>query len=105
VAAVAPYTGLMLGAKMEIPAERYYSVTVLINIASASILCFAAVCAASAQSPAAEPKFEVASVRLTTTLGQAIADRSPGATVTYSGARHSKAISVFRVANCLTPFF
>jgi len=73
----------MLGAQMEIPAERYYSVTVLINIASASILCFAAVCAASAQSPAAEPRFEVASVH----LDQAIADRGHVATVTFSGAR------------------
>jgi uncharacterized protein (TIGR03435 family) len=52
------------------------------NITSAAVLCFAFVCAASAQ-----PKFEVASVHLTTTLDLAIADRSPAATVTFSGAR------------------
>ena len=42
---------------------------------------------AFAQSPAAELKFDVASVHLTTSLDQAIADKSPAATVTYSGAR------------------
>lgn len=57
------------------------------NIASAAFLCFAFAGAASAQSPAADLKFDVASVHLTTTVDQAAADKSPAATVTYSGAR------------------
>lgn len=42
---------------------------------------------ALAQAPSSAPQFEVASVHLTTTLDQAVATRSPGATVTFSGAR------------------
>jgi uncharacterized protein (TIGR03435 family) len=56
-----------------------------------AILYFAAIRALFAQLPASQPasqlRFEVASVRLTTTLDQSIADRSPKASVTYSGAR------------------
>ena len=52
-----------------------------------AILYFATIQALFAQPPASQPKFDVASVRMTTTLDQAIADRSPGATVTYSGTR------------------
>lgn len=52
------------------------------RIAIAAILFFAAAEAISAQ-----PQFEVASVRLTTTVDQAVADKSPGATVTFSGQR------------------
>jgi uncharacterized protein (TIGR03435 family) len=61
------------------------------KIAAAAILYFAAIHAVSAQLPAQlsdqQPKFEVASVRLTTPLDQAVGNRSSGATVTYSGAR------------------
>lgn len=57
------------------------------NTTLAAVLCFAAIQAVIAQPPAPQPKFEVASVRLTTTLDQAIADRSSSATVTYSGSR------------------
>jgi uncharacterized protein (TIGR03435 family) len=52
-----------------------------------AILYCAATQALFSQLPAPQPKFEVASVRLTTTLDQSVADRSPKATVTYSGAR------------------
>ncbi len=57
------------------------------SLGKIAILYFVAIQAVSAQPPASQPKFEVASVRLTTTLDQAIADRSPKATVTYSGSR------------------
>lgn len=67
-----------------------------IKVTSAVILCFATVHAASAQSPVAQPRFEAASLRLTTTLDQAILDDraslekgvSPAPTgVTFSGSR------------------
>ena len=54
---------------------------------AAGVLLFVAIVRASAQSQAADPKFEVASVRMTTTPDQAAADRTAGATVTISGAR------------------
>lgn len=56
------------------------------NSAFATFLCVAIAHVASAQAPAADPKFEVASVRMATTLDQANAGKSP-ATVTFSGAR------------------
>jgi hypothetical protein len=57
------------------------------KIAAAAILYFAAIHAVSAQLSDQQPKFEVASVRLTTPLDQAIANRNSAATVSYSGAR------------------
>jgi uncharacterized protein (TIGR03435 family) len=51
------------------------------NVASAAILFFALARATFAQAPPAVPKFEVASVHLI------VADKTPPAIVTYSGAR------------------
>lgn len=52
-----------------------------------AVICFAAACAVSAQSPPGAPKFEVASVRLTSPLDQAAGVPGAGAKVTFSGAR------------------